>query len=367
MSCYEETRGRSKRLLAICAVVAGLPALSSCAIASSPSGPAAGNATSCSDGQVTLLAADDLPSAEVPGHLTMTGMFALPKGGYVVSYDGDTVSAGEDRMSSSVRTQLVSADGDLIPVQFPSSLQDLDVSPRTSVVAVAPNGILYFFDDVGYRIISQDGAGMWKVVYDFPPDTLFNIPPVAVGPDGSLFIASVASVVRLRPGGPETVLGDPSQRLSEMNFGEQAELLAALSGPALGAKLPPITGMVIADNGDVYLSTLTAVLHVSAPGVIGVMLATTTADKSGLATISTPPLGDGTPASPTYVALAIDERGFLIVADAGDQRLLQIAGDTAAVWRTGVSSTSDGAVAARAPDIALVTFEAGGNIACQTR
>jgi hypothetical protein len=152
-----------------------------------------------------------------------------------------------------------------------------------------------------------------------------------------------------------------------MNFGEQAELLAALAGPAVGARMPPITGMAIADSGDIYLSTYTAILGISSAGLVRVLLATATADRSGLGSISVPPLDDGTQAKPTYVALAIDGQGSLIVADAGEQRLLLIAGETATVWRTDVSSTADGAVAARVPDKSVVTYEAGGNIACQTR
>jgi len=128
--------------------------------------------------------------------------------------------------------------------------------------------------------------------------------PIAIGEDGNLYYPSGSPgdlrIMRLTPSGATSVL-------------------ATLPGAAKGEPLPHIGGLVAGPDRSLYYSEDGAIRRIDAQGRVStVVVVPARAD---------PPSIPGTDQHPCLRGLAVDERGVVTVADAGDARVLRITSD----------------------------------------
>lgn len=285
----------------------------------------------------------------------------LPDGGIVLSYDPDAPEAGDESNLGSPRLVHLEPDGTITEFPLPV-VEGVQAPPSTRPLVADAAGTLYMYDDAAMRVVARDPSGEWRMVMPIAQGTVVSAPQAAIGPDGDLFLATVAGVVRIgRDGQETTIAGSLSRRINDITFPEPP--MRGLPRPVTAVNLHVLTGLVVADDGIIYLSTRNTVLEISTDGILS-MVADGSADGG---------VGDGQVAIPTdpdprevsvFTGLALDRDGSLLVADTGQQRLLRISASGAEVLMTNISSVNGGSVVGRAPTTDLIVFQAGGVLAC---
>lgn len=285
----------------------------------------------------------------------------LPDGRIVLSYDPDAPEAGDETNLGSAR--IVQREPDGTTTEFPLPVIDGNQVPSTATPLIAgADGTLYMYDDAALRVVARDPSGQWRVVAPIDEGTITVVPYATIGPDGDLYFATATAVFRLGADGvPTTIAGSEDRAIGDITFPEPP--IGPLPAPAAAVGLPLLTGVVVADNETVYLTTETAVLAVSPGGIIS-LIADATAGGA---------LGDGQVAIPTvpgpgerslFTGLALDSDGSILVADTGLQRLLRISPAGAEVLLNNVSSIESGTVVGRSPTTNLLVYRGGGEVVC---
>ena len=217
-------------------------------------------------------------------------------------------------------------------------------------LAVGPDGSLYIADSWNVRIrrVGPDGIittvagpGVCGFSGDGGPATqasLNNAQGVAVGPDGSLYIADTSNN-RIRRIGPDGIITTVA---GEGNGG-----LSGNGGPATQARLYNPSGVAVGPDGSLYIadSTNYRIRRVGPDGII------TTVAGTGGEGFS----GDGGPATQATlrypIGVAVGPDGNLYIADGRDNRIRRVGPDgiITTVAGTGVGGFSgDGGPATQA-------------------
>jgi sugar lactone lactonase YvrE len=194
-------------------------------------------------------------------------------------------------------------------------------------VAVGPDGSLYIAENWFIRRVSPDGIittvagnGWWGYSGDGGPATqaVLSYPRgVAVGPDGSLYIADSGNhhIRRVGPDGIiSTVAGDPIY--SHNGYSGDG-------GPATEALLNYPTGITLSPDGSLYFADTinNRIRRVSPAGII------TTVAGNGVAGYG----GDGGPATQAALnypwGVAVGPDGSLYIADSQNQSIRRVGPD----------------------------------------
>lgn len=183
-------------------------------------------------------------------------------------------------------------------------------------LALSPDGSLYFADWFNNRIrrISPDGfittvAGGGSCAMASCGDggpaaqARLNQPQrVAVGLDGSLYLAELDRVRRVAPDGIITTYAGPGTCVSSPACGD--------GGPATHAKLGNVDGLAVASDGALYIATNNSnTFYIRRVGTNGII--TTLAGDGTCPAISNCYVGEGGPA----LRARIDPRGMALSAD----------------------------------------------------
>lgn len=207
-----------------------------------------------------------------------------------------------------------------------------DGGPATSAylqspndVAVGPDGSIYIADTYNYSVrrVGSDGVittvagngSFWnRTLGDGGPATKAWLDPtgVAVGSDGSIYIADESNS-RVRRVGPDGIITTVAGNGNWVYSGD--------GGPATSASLDP-RSVALGPDGSIYISDLNSrIRRVGPDGII------TTVAGNGNCVYS----GDGSPATsaslcdPFAVAVGID--GSIYIADAGNNRIRRVGPD----------------------------------------
>ena len=209
---------------------------------------------------------------------------------------------------------------------------------RAARLAVGPDGSLYIADARQHRIrrVKPDGlivtaAGVGNPGYDREEgpalETELNGPTgLAFGPDGSLYVADDGNdrVRRRLPGGRMRVIAGRGGRLAYGGDG----------GPALAAQMSLLRGLAVGPDGDVYVAqngTEQCVRRISPDGQVTCLIGGP-AGKAPLRTAS---------------AVAAAPDGTVFVADGDGCRVWRIDGDGSATVAAGTGAPASAATAAR--------------------
>ncbi len=245
-----------------------------------------------------------------------------------------------------------------------------------SRLALGPDGSLYLSDLTTIRRLGPDGSittvagnGISGESGDGGPAvqaSLYDANSIAVGPDGSLFIASRSRIRRVAPDGIiTTIAGDgmPYQWMGEAD-----------GGPARDAKFSELFDLAVGPEGSLYLVDAVPYLDLSRIRVIGPDGRITTVAGKYIRGIS----GDGGPATEAGLgwanAIAVAPDGSIFITTADRVRLIEpdgvittVAGDGTATYRgEGVPALQSGIGGAYhtavGPDGSVYFGEAGYSI-----
>jgi RHS repeat-associated protein len=220
-----------------------------------------------------------------------------------------------------------------------------------SSVAIGPDGSLYIADSSNSRIrrVGPDGiittvAGKTTASFggDGGPAIEAGIgypKSIAVGPDGSLYITaeSYPSVRRVGPDGIITTVA-----------GTTTTGYSGDGGPAIAARLVPSYGVAIGPDGSLYISELgnNRIRRVAPDGII-----TTVAGNGQLGSS-----GDGGPATAAMLwnprGVAVGPDGSLYIADYGNSRIRRVGPD-------GIITTVAGSVQCYQPSLPSKSGDGG--------
>jgi RHS repeat-associated protein len=235
-----------------------------------------------------------------------------------------------------------------------------DTIPATSAqlrgptaVAVGPDGSLYIADNFNQRVRRVDTAGLITTIAGTgavgndgdggraTAATLIHLNDLAVAPDGALYLATGSRVRRIGPDGIITTVAG----------GGELEPAEADGGPAVDAKLFDVSDVALGPDGSLYLadSGHHRIRRVDTSGIIS------TVAGNGVAGFS----GDGGPATSAQLkdpgGVAVSLTGNLYIADRYRVRLVSPEGTIRTVAGTGqCCSTVD-----RGPATALTTGARG--------
>jgi RHS repeat-associated protein len=261
---------------------------------------------------------------------------------------GDGTRQGGDDVASVIRT--------FAGVGTPSGFAG-DGGPATAArlaspsgVATAPDGTVYVADTINQRVRRIDPSGVITTVAgtgtqgttgDGGPATQAQISApndVAVGPDGTLYIAAGYSVRAVSPDGViRTVAGTPNT----IGYGGD-------NIPAKGAALSYVAGVDVAADGTLYIadSRNCLIRSVAPDGLIRTVagVAPPTADNNGRCGNQTT---DGTSAVKSFLGVVGDVKalpdGSLLIADTGNNRIRRVAPDGSMRTVVGAGTGGDGA------------------------
>jgi serine/threonine-protein kinase len=240
-----------------------------------------------------------------------------------------------------------------IPVSGMAAAQLVLDDPRA--VAAAADGTLYVADhdaDQVYRITPNGRAYVFAGAADgedgFTADsglatkaTLNEPAAVALGPDGSVYLAEGTRVRKITKDGLISTVAGAYGRSDVKHLGD--------GGLATEASLPSPSGLAVAADGSIYVADdyQDTVREISPDGVIR-----TIAGRSGQGGAT----GDGGQAAKALLdqpgSLALGSDGSLYIADAGNSKIRRVGREgvitTVAGASSGVSGGLDGTVATEA-------------------
>jgi RHS repeat-associated protein len=194
-----------------------------------------------------------------------------------------------------------------------------------SGVAVGPDGSLYIADNGNYRIrrVGPDGIittiagnGVHGFSGDGGPATVAQLSRpfgVAVGPDGSLYIADISDT-RIRRVGPDGIITTVA---GNGTYGFSGD-----GGPATAAQLSYPFGVAVGPDGSLYIAdTSSSIRRVGPDGII------TTVAGNGVDGFS----GDGGPATVAQLTypygVAVGPDGSLFISDTVNNRIRRVGPD----------------------------------------
>ncbi|MFL5895763.1 MAG: hypothetical protein ACJ76Z_11720, partial [Thermoleophilaceae bacterium] len=240
-----------------------------------------------------------------------------------------------------------------------------DLGPATAAtlegpagLAVGPDGAIYVADTIDQRIRRIDAHGVIRTIagngrHGFggdggpAPQATFQDPTaIALGPDGSLYVADTGNS-RVRVVRPNGIVGTIAGTADQGFSGD--------GGPAAAAQVNGPAGVAVAGDGTVFFSDSgnNRVRAIRPDGTITTVAGAGTAGSGG----------DGGPATaaqlnaPAGLALAAD--GGLLVADAGNGRVRRVGADgRIATAAAGLARPLDVAAVAGG---GFVVAETGGN------
>ena len=195
-------------------------------------------------------------------------------------------------------------------------------------VAVGPNGSFYIADTGNHRIRRVDAngiittvAGTGSTVYngDNIPATSANLwspTAIAVGPDGSLYIAQESQfrIRRVSPDGLITTIA---------GTGQQAGFNTGDGGPASQARINSVYGIALGPDGSLYFGDAfnTTVRRIGPDGIINTVAGNGTSGYSG----------DGGPATLAQLGqvmgIDVDQLGRLYITDRFNSRIRVVGTD----------------------------------------
>ncbi len=219
-------------------------------------------------------------------------------------------------------------------------------------LAIDGHGTLYVADSQNQRIRQVLSSGAISTLLGGTPATaLFTPTAIAADASGAIYVADYSNIVRAyTPGG------------AWINFAGTGGLgFAGDGGPAVSATLAAAHDLAVDTRGRLYLADGARIRRVGADGIIQ----TIAGDQNLYA------IGDGgdATAAPLYrpSAVALDNSGNLYVAETGAQRIRRVSasGQITTLAGTGVAGTAgDGgpAISAQLNSPAAVTVDAFGNV-----
>lgn len=311
------------------------------------------------------------PMAEDSGPDDSFGVRAavqLPDGSLVVAYDPDAPTAGDETNLGSPRLVELTSDGTVTEFPLPV-IDDRPLQASTTPLIADVVGTLYLYDGEGYldrngvaRVVARDADGEWRVVHSLDGDTVVVEPRAAIGPDGDLYLATISSVLRFGPDGqPRTIAGATNVRSSDIDYPESPVRPEPL--PATTVQLPRLTGLVVGDDGVVYLATEKQVLRIGLDGILSVLASIGKVGEVEPGQIAIPLDNPGEVS--LFTELAMDADGSLLLADTGQQRLIRIGESSSEVLLTNISSVENGTIVGRPPSTDLLVYQGGGDVLCR--
>ncbi|WP_232793936.1 serine/threonine-protein kinase [Pseudofrankia saprophytica] len=231
-----------------------------------------------------------------------------------------------------------------IPASGISALSLVLQDPRA--VAVAPDGVVYIADYGASQVYRVTPGGQAFVFAGVSADedgftvdsglatkaALYGPTALAIGPDGSVYLAEGNRIRKVTKDGLiSTVAGAASRSGAGNREGD--------GGPATKATLPSPNGLVVADDGTIYVSddSLETVRKITPAGVISTVagIAGTSGDT-----------GDGGPAAKALLydpsGLALGGDGSLYIADQSNGRIRRVGVDGVITTYAGVGSSGSG-------------------------
>jgi serine/threonine-protein kinase len=147
-------------------------------------------------------------------------------------------------------------------------------------MVIGPDGSVYFAADGRVRKVGLDGiihtvaGGGATFVGEGVPATSVSVrgEDIAVGPDGSLYLAE-RSIRRVRRVGPDGLIRTIA------GTGEAA--FAGDGGPATQAKFADLTGIALGPDGGVYIVDSSRIRHIGTDGIIRTVVGTGANSSTG--------------------------------------------------------------------------------------
>lgn len=261
---------------------------------------------------VTLFTVDD-----VIGGVHRFGIYGAvpqPAGTVLVSYDVSVESPG-DETPIRPRLAVLGAAGHLEAVALPV-LDGQQVDPAASLLSGAPDGTYYLWDRRNDRVIAHRPDGTWRVV-PVPMNVRDYAPLSAVGADGSLYVADQSNVLRLAPDDTVTRIANvvpPAVADDIASAGDEG-----LPRPATEVLLQQPSGMAIAPDGAVYLSSRNDVVVVRPDGIVRYV-----GSSAGLLRAAGVSVEDSWGSAYFFSALGIDADDALLLSDPYGEHLLRL-------------------------------------------
>lgn len=306
----------------------------------------------CGEGSQYLFGPDLAPDYSNDSLFTISELSADTNGGALIRYNANTPEAGSDDTDAPSRLIEVLPDRTVHAVGEASLGGGTTVLPENLYpLAAHPQGGQYLFDSASYMVVLRGSDGAWSPVANLPRGSVFKSPSLAVGPEGTVYIATASQVLSIGPEGEmEPVAGTPIAA-SEIVFPQIP--LVGLPLPAPEVELPSPTAMVVDDGGAIHISTANTIYRIT-DGLLSVehILGTT---------VKTP---DEALGPPNVTGLAIDEAGQLIISDSANEIVYTVTGDSTAPVTDQTRFISDGVVGSRTLSAPLLAVDSNQEVAC---
>lgn len=323
----------------------------------------------CSGGLTTVLSPRSVPEANLGPLFTIFGIAALPDGQAISIFDPNYPGAGADEMQGDPTLAVIDKNGALERLEFPE-IEGIPVSTSTVVLLSTGDGTTYFFDPVSRRIVTRTGDGLWQQVIDTAQLSVLDFPKASVAADGTLYVATAGAVYRVRDGLTDLIAGDPTYSVSDYGAEAEPGLLLNIASGKIdrlplitGFVVGPDDTLFLASLKSVYSISsggLTSViLDATKESVIGL-------GRYLLPPITTPPATPDLPPPTTVIKdLAVDPQGRLVVSDGGALRVLYLHSGAIEVTPNISGFVNGTNVHAGQGDRVLLVYQGFGEAACE--
>jgi len=263
----------------------------------------------------------------------------LPDGTVLVSYDVSAGSAG-DETPTKPRLAVLGANGVLAAVELPV-LAGVRVDRQSALLGAAADGTYYLWDGPHERVVSHRPDGRWRVL-PVPLNSDTYLPLAAVGADGSLYLADTSNVLRVAPDDTVTRIANvvpPAVADDIASAGDEG-----LPRPATEVLLQQPSGMAVAPDGAVYLSSGNDVVVVRPDGIVSYV-----GSSAGLLRAAGASVEDSWGSAYFFSALGIDADGTLLLSDGYGEHLLRLDDSGPVLLGPHLTLATNGANAAFSP------------------
>jgi hypothetical protein len=285
---------------------------------------------------------------------------ALPNGDLVFATEANVPPAGEEVTDRRPALFTLDAAGVCRPFVLPVA-GGKPVTRTALPVAVAPDGSLYIWDRDSRRIVSDAGTGTWNSVVDIPASvTQFQPIDATVARDGTLYVKTDASVFRVRAGHLEIVAGTEEVLADGQTFPPPD--IGPFPRPATSQPLPLLTGLTLSPDGDLLAATASAILGIDQTGDMRIVADSETT-KGQPAAISPLHEVEGAVVGSAITGIAATGTGDLLLSDTGLQRVIRISGGKVSVVVQDVAAMSPGEPFDANTSQLLLLEEAGSKLA----
>ena len=322
-------------------VLIAVGTLTGCTQDESPS-EACGEALSAPAGELrTVTSASSLGADAL-----ILGSAALPDGGVIVAYDANPEEVGGEELGT--------GPGPLAPAGGPScdpfplpTVDDSRVGSDAQPVAVGPDGQLYLWDGAEDRVVRGIVGKTWETVVEVPPDDLeYELwPGMAIGAGGEVFVATDYRISAAAGDGTlATVAGTGAQgRTAEAGTGN-------LPRPGTSKPLPEVRAIRSAPSGAIVLAAKFAVMELDGGTMTFLVDEHSTAAEEGALIERT-----------GLTALAVTASGDVLASDLPQKRIIRISdGRSTVLLEAGSYLSLSPGHALFADDAGLLVHEDGG-------